>query len=98
MSPPHAQLTSREARKQLLLMESEANRAQFISDWAELRSHIDGWRQDVRSLSSAASALFSGAKAIQGVLSRGKDSLASTLFNVARSGLSLWGNIIARYR
>ena len=98
MSPPHPQLTPLEARKQLLLVESEVNRAQLSSDWAAFNSHIEGWKQEVHSLSSTATALFSGVKIVRGAMSRGKASLVSTLFHVARSSLSLWGNIIARYR
>jgi len=98
MPPSNAQLTQLEARKQLLLVESEVNRAQLTSELTELKSYIEDWKQDLHSISSTATALFNGAKAVRGVLSRGKASLTSTLFSVARSGLSLWGNIIARNR
>jgi len=91
-------LTPLESRKQLLLVESEVNRAQLASDWAEFRGQISVWKDEIHTIGSTASSVFTGVKAISGVIRNGKSSLASTLFNVARSGLSMWGRVLTRVR
>ena len=98
MSRTNTQLTPLAARKQLLLVESEVNRAQLAGDWLALAAQLDGWKHKLDSLTSTASAVFAGVETIRGTFARGKSSLISTLFNAARSGLSLWGNLIARSR
>ena len=98
MSRTNPQLTPLAARKQLLLVESALNRAQLVNDCAAFTTHFDGWKQELHSLTSSITALYHGAQAMQGALARGKSSLLSTFVNVARLGLSLWGNFIARLR
>jgi len=87
-----------QARKQLLLVESEVNRAQLASDWAALTRHVGVWRHEFHVLSSTTTSLFRGIRTVREIVSRGKSSVTSTLFNVARTGLSTWSKLILRSR
>ena len=92
------QLTPLEARRQMLLKESELNRIQFLHEWNE-------WKGEIRRLKEplqAAGAFISGAAKAGAVVSllrrmlrrhkaagEGK-SWISSLLDGAKAGISLW--------
>ena len=92
-----SKLTSLETRKQLLLLESDLNRAQFIEalrDWKNefhrTKEHLTGLGS-MASLAARLTATFSTAR---GLFSRpaagGKKSWLSFLFDGMTAGTSLW--------
>ena len=93
------QLTPLESRKQLLLVESELNRAQLLNELRDFKIEVQQLKeqmQAISSLASSASKLAGTCSAIGGFFTRRgesktqKPSWISTLLNGARTGASLW--------
>jgi len=93
------QLTSLETRKQLLLVESELNRAQLLNDLRDFKNEIHNLKQQVGgmvSIAAAAAKLATTFSAIgQAFSHRNEDEKEnspwiSTLLNGAKAGTSLW--------
>jgi hypothetical protein len=93
-------LTPLESRKQLLLVESELNRAQLLNELRDLNHEI----HQVKSQVQAAGALVSSAAKLATTFSaigsafthreageKGKSSWLSTLIQGARTGATIWG-------
>ena len=100
------QLTPLEARRQMLLKESELNRIQFLNEWNE-------WKGEVRRLAEplqAAGAFISiaaGTGAAVSILRRifgrrngaaGGKSWISSLFGGVKAGISIWKMFRSRGR
>jgi hypothetical protein len=86
-----------EARKQLLLAESDLNRTRLIQEWNGLKGEVHRLTRQVRTVGSFASlaavvwAAFSARRRGPGPDDRnGKTSWGSKLLNCARTGASLW--------
>ena|SRR5277367_6552180 len=93
-------LTPLESRKQLLLVESELNRAQLINELRDFKNeiqHLKSQMHAIGSLASSASKLAGTFSAISRAFThrpadeKGKSSWISTLLNGARTGASIWG-------
>jgi hypothetical protein len=93
------QMTPLESRKQLLLVESELNRAQLLNELRDFKSKIlqlEDQMQVIGSLASSAVTLASTFSTIGNALTHrnGEDgkskSWISTLLNGARTGVSIW--------
>jgi hypothetical protein len=94
-------LTPLESRKQLLLVESELNRAQLINELRDLKNeihHLKGQVQAIGSIASSATKLATTFSAIGNAFThrddggeKKKSSWISTLLNGARTGASIWG-------
>jgi hypothetical protein len=100
MSGKNLHLTPLEARKQLLLVESELNRAQLLNELRELRNEIHHLKDQVHaigSLASSATKLATTFSAIGNAFThknpeeKKKTSWISTILNGARTGASIWG-------
>lgn len=94
-------LTPLAARKQLLVMESEINRAELIREWnimreeaLDLAGDLTGDANALGSLASAGAALFTTGATLRRWLFKGngaqKTSWIQTLINGARTGISVW--------
>jgi hypothetical protein len=92
-------LTPLESRKQLLLVESELNRAQLVNELRDLNIEIqqlNGQVQAVGTLVSSAARVAATFSAIRGAFTHrdagenGTSSWLSTLLNGARTGASIW--------
>ena len=57
MSGKNLLMNPLESRKQLLVAESELNRAQLVQDWQEMRGEVHSLASQARSISSIASAV-----------------------------------------
>lgn len=93
-------LTPLESRKQLLLVESELNRAQLLNELRDFKNeihHLQDQVQAIGSLASSAAKLAATFSAIGNAFThrdangKGKSSWISTLLNGARTGASIWG-------
>jgi hypothetical protein len=93
-------LTPLESRKQLLLVESELNRAQLLNELRDFRNEIHHLKNQMHAISSIASSATKLATTFSAISSafthRGSDekkksSWISTLLNGARTGASIWG-------
>ena len=93
-------LTPLESRKQLLLVESELNRAQLVNELRELKGeihHLKNQAQAVGSLISATTEVAATFSAIGSAFTHrdadknGKPSWISTLLNGVQAGVSIWG-------
>jgi hypothetical protein len=93
-------LTPLESRKQLLLVESELNRAQLLNELRDLNNEIHHFKSQVQAagaLVSSAAKLATTFSAIGSAFTHhdtgknGKSSWISTLLNGARTGASIWG-------
>ena len=93
-------LTPLETRKQLLLVESELNRAQLINELHEFKNEIHHLQDQVHALGSIASSAAKLATTFSAIgnafTHRGdgekkKTSWISTILNGARTGASIWG-------
>ncbi len=96
------QLTPLASRKQLLLMESELNRAQLLNELREFKSEIQQVKDQVQAIGSLASsaaklsATFSGIGNIfnpGAAGGNGQSSWIAKLLNGLRTGASIWGAI-----
>ena len=101
MSRTKFKLSPLAVRKQLLLVESDLNRAQFANEYAALNDQVRGLTGEFQGLISTATALVSGVQAVRGLWSErreNKGSWFSKLFNVVRSGASAWSAFKSRPR
>ena len=98
MPGKETRMTSLESRKQLLILESELNRAQLLKDLDELKAETELMAEQVRSLSS----LMSSATSVFGTIFKVQQAFAGTkekfprLFGIlkgARAGASLWSAV-----
>jgi hypothetical protein len=96
------QLTPLESRKQLLLVESELNRAQLLNELRDFKNEIhqlEDQMQAIGSLASSAATLASTFSAIGTAFTHrdagenGKSSWISTMLNGARTGAELWATL-----
>ena len=100
MRGTNVRLTPLDARKQLLVLESEINRAELGREWNHLRMEalgvadtLGGDATALGSLASAGAALFTTGSALRRLFSKNgatKSSWVSTLINGARAGISVW--------
>jgi hypothetical protein len=97
MSGKTSQLTSLETRRQLLLVESELNRAQLLNEVRDFKSEIQRLKHQVGGIVSTAELATKVAGAFSDVgrafsqRDEGeKPSWISTLLNGAKAGTSLW--------
>jgi hypothetical protein len=94
-------LTSLAARKQLLLVESELNRAELQNEWLTVKSEIDRIGNQVRSAAGIASSVTRLGLSFANFFRPGtparhdgkKPGWISTLFRGARAGVSLWSSL-----
>lgn len=92
-------LTPLESRRQLLLVESELNRAQLLDELRDLKNeihHLQGQVQAIGSVASSAAKLATTFSAIRSAFkhrdsSEKKSSWISTLLKRARTGVLIWG-------
>jgi hypothetical protein len=93
-----SQLTPLEARKQLLLVESELNRVQMLNevrDWKNELHNLKQQMQTIGSMASAAAKLAATFSTVSRAFSHrdegdNQPSWVSTLLNGAQAGTSLW--------
>jgi hypothetical protein len=99
MSGKKSQLTSLETRKQLLLVESELNRAQLLNELRDFKNeihHLKNQACEMGSIAASTAKLAATFSAIGQAFSHrnegeeGKPSWISTLLNGAKAGTSLW--------
>ena len=91
-------LTPLETRKQLLLVESELNRAQLLNELLDFKGEIDHLKDQVQaigSIASSAAKLATTFSAIGNAFTHNnsgerKSSWISKLFNGARAGAIIW--------
>src|SRR5690349_11544963 len=89
-------LTALEIRKQLLIAESELNRATMREDWASLQTIAQQLMEKGRSVFSVASTAAvaaAGFSALRGIWGRGNGGTTAwlpRLLKLARIGASLW--------
>lgn len=89
-------LTALEVRKQLLVAESEVNRASMQEDWATLQAETQLLLEKGRSIfsiASTAAVATAGFSALRGIWSsgqNGKTPWLTRLLKIARVGASLW--------
>jgi len=104
MHRKHPSLTPLAARKQLLLVESEINRAEFGHDWNCLCEGAAGLAHQARSIASlatAGAALFASGSALRRLLFRRnehKRSWVGNLINGVRNGISIGLALRSRVR
>ena len=82
-----------QARKQLLIAESDINRAEMLHEWQEISSGVRGFSdrlKSVGSLASAATLLVSAFPLRNSQPSDGKPSWLNTIFKGAKLAGSLW--------
>jgi hypothetical protein len=107
MSGKNFHLTPLESRKQLLLVESELNRAQLINELHALKSEIDNLKVQIHavgSMASSAAKLANTFSAIGNAFThhregeQKKTSWISTILNGARTGASIWGALRSHFK
>ena len=98
MSGKTTGLTALETRKQLLLVESELNRAQLINEVRDLKNefhHLKRQAQAIGSIAASAVKLAGTFSSIGNIFSHpdkdeGKPSWASRLLKGIKTGATLW--------
>ncbi len=101
MSRGKSQLTTIELRKQLLVAESELNRAHLLTDCNQLGEHARHWKEQARKAGSIAStaALVAGAAGVARKIYKARKATGeggsgggwlTGVANSARLGASLW--------
>lgn len=101
MSRTEYRLGPLEVRKQLLLVESELNRAQLANECAALGDHCRGLSGEFAPLIASITTLVSGVKAVKDLWSerRGtRGSMFATLVGAVRTGVSAWSALRGRSR
>jgi hypothetical protein len=102
MSGKNLHLTPLESRKQLLLVESELNRAQLLNELRDFNHEIHHLKTQVRSAGTLITSAAKLATTFSAIVSafthrdtgeNGKPSWLSTLINGARTGATIWGAI-----
>lgn len=103
MSRKTTSLSELKTRRQLLIVESELNRAQMGTEWLAFREGVHHWSRQVRAVGSMATSAVSIGSNVGGFF-RGlfhheprpaahKPSVISTVFKGARAGFSIWNSI-----
>lgn len=101
------QLTPLESRKQLLLVESELNRAQLLNELRDFKNEIHQLQDQVQAVASMASSAAKLADTFSAIGSafthhdageKKKSSWISTLWNGARTGASIWSAMQSDHR
>ena len=96
MSGKNPRLNPLASRKQLLIAESELNRAQLVEDWQTMADDVHALAdraRTIRSLASAAASLVAGLAACRRKASAPADAKPSwlqTLLQGAQLAASLW--------
>jgi hypothetical protein len=97
MSGEKNRLTPLEARKQMLLVESELNRVQLTHEWNDFKNELHRATETLRTVGAVASSVAKAGATfsfLRGLWSRGepkeKKSWGSMLLNGAKTGVSLW--------
>jgi hypothetical protein len=99
MAGKKSQLTSLETRKQLLLVESELNRAQLHNELRDFKNEVHVLKNQMQAISSLAASAAKLAATFSAIGTafthrnpgdNGKSSWISTLLNGARTGASIW--------
>jgi hypothetical protein len=91
MSGSKPSLTDLQTRKQLLLLESDLNRAQMRSDYAALHQEAAGFWRAGETLITSVSFLYAGIKAIRRFRSENSGGgILPTLFKLVNLGISFW--------
>ena len=106
MHPKTTDLTGLQARKQLLIVESELNRAQLVAEWREVKtgmvrladqiSTVGSMAESIAKISASISTLFRGFSRNNG--DGQESSWISTLFKGARAGASWWSSFRSHSR
>jgi hypothetical protein len=104
MSGKTTGLSALESRKQLLLLESELNRAHLVNEWRDVQNGVCYYLDQMRAVGSIASSAARITSSVAGLFSGGpskpaeaeKPSMVSTLFKGARAGFSLWSKLRAK--
>ncbi len=100
MPGKNLQLTSLESRKQLLLVESELNRAQLLNELRDLKIELHQLKAQALAIGSIVSSAAKLARTFSTIGNfftprdnheGGRSSWVSTLLNGARMGASIWG-------
>lgn len=95
-------LTALESRKQLLLVESELNRAQLLNELRELKGEMHHLQEQVHAIGTIASSAAKLATTFSAIsqafthkdtAEKTKTSWVSKLFNGARAGATIWGAV-----
>lgn len=96
-------LTPLEARKQLLLVESEVNRAQLLNECTAFKTHLDGLTDRAQSVADSVNSTMSlvhdGINRMREVVTgfdKNKSPLIATVINGVRIGTSLWRSFRSR--
>ena len=104
MPGTNIQLKPLAVRKQLLLVESEVNRAQLVNDCVAVRASFDNLsnkaRTVIESFHSTMDVVHDRINSMRGAVSsfqKSKSNLLSTLINGFRIGSSIWGAIRSRF-
>jgi hypothetical protein len=86
-----------EARKQLLLVESEVHRLMLAQEGRAIARHVGGFAADVKKVGNVVSSIAAGVAAVSDALrpgkettSDGKPSWFQSLKNGFRAGSNLW--------
>jgi hypothetical protein len=101
-------LSDLKQRRQLLVVESELNRAQLGAEWLELKAGMHHWARQVRAVGSMAASAASIGTNVGGFF-RGlfhhqqppipaPPSLFKTVLSGARAGLSIWNSVKGRFK
>lgn len=93
------QLSPLQARKQLLVIESEVNREQLRADLEAFNAQVDHAVTQCHSLISHANSFMSGLNAIRSFWSESQNNeggWVARMGSVFRAGFSLWNNFKSR--
>jgi len=94
MPGPHHQLTALQVRKQLLLVESEVNRAQLVAELEGLNNHVQGLAHQCKTFASLVSSVASGVNSIRSMWPESGNPSGNSWFSRVkgyfRAGASVW--------
>ena len=100
-------LTPLESRKQLLLVESELNRARLLNELRDFKGEIDNLKVQIHAIGSMASSAAKLANTFSAIGNafthdgedeQKKTSWISTILNGARTGASIWGALRSHFK
>lgn len=105
MSGTNHRLTPLEARKQLLLVESEVNRAQLLNDCAAMKVHLDALADRAHSVAASVNStigqVHNGVNRMRSAVTAFEQNKSSWIFNMingARIASSVWSSFRSRFR
>jgi hypothetical protein len=102
MAGKKSRLTTLETRKQLLLVESELNRAQLLNELSDFKNELHLLKNQVEAIGSLAASAAKLATTFSTIGTafthraageNGKTSWISTLLNGARTGAVIWATL-----